>query len=78
MTFVKVFTCKVCEVKSSGLDEHEEHFEKKHTNVQYENACLFNNCTFTTMFPEELVKHFSNNHQKSITNILKKLSQKSK
>ena len=72
MAFVKVFTCEVCDLKSCGLEEHSEHFKKEHENVQYGNFCLFNNCEFTTLFPEELVKHFSENHQKTITNILKK------
>ena len=76
MKFVKSFTCEVCDKKSIGLDEHRKHFEDVHKDVQYEQVCLFNNCKFKSLFPEELVKHFTEKHDKSITSILKKLTQK--
>ena len=75
MTFVNMFTCEVCEFKTCGIDEHQKHFKDLHENIQYEQVCLFNTCKFTSLFPEELIKHFSEKHEKSITSILKKISQ---
>ena len=76
MKFVNIFICEVCEFKSCGIDDHHQHFEDKHANVDYEQVCLFNTCDFTSLYPEELIKHFSENHDKSISNILKMLVQK--
>ena len=76
MAFVKNFPCEVCDVTSSGIDEHRKHFQEVHKSIQFDHACLFNNCEFKTLFPEELVKHFADKHEKSITNIMKKLAQK--
>ena len=76
MTFVRVFPCEECDTKSCGMDEHKKHFEKDHKDMQYEHGCLFNSCEFKALLPEQLIKHFTDKHEKSITNILKKLQAK--
>ena len=65
--FIKLFPCVECKSKSKGIDKHMKHFDSYHGEIDYSLNCLFNDCEFNTNIPSDLMKHFGQKHENSVT-----------
>ena len=59
-----VCRCTVCRNASSFIDEHMEHFDEYHNEIDTSLSCTFHNCVYKADLPETLIQHIMRKHHK--------------
>ena len=59
-----VCRCMVCDFTSAFIDEHMEHYDEDHEDIDISISCTFDRCAFKADLPENLIKHIMREHHK--------------
>ena len=60
------YPCKMCETYSKDTDDHQEHMEKNHLDVERALSCVIEKCEYKSKSPESLTRHIAVKHNEVI------------
>ena len=69
------YPCKMCEVFSTNLDDHQEHMNKIHVDIERTLSCMIDKCEYKTHSPEKLTRHIAVKHNDFIKERIKEWQQ---